>query len=136
MNRYIVNEGELLKIVDGEGIKAEVLKEQGYQYAWIQRIASVSIGDIKGDVELDDLIEARFFNENKEMHFFFDGEKLCAVETSLEDSETEGDGKVFDEKQMLRERFGKSVTIRSYIDYDEDGQAYVAYSALAGYERR
>ena len=55
-----------------ELLTAEKLLEDGYQYAFIQRIGSVYIGPIEkcGELDPDEILEARFFEDGKELHVF------------------------------------------------------------------
>lgn len=106
------------------------LKKAGYQYAWIQSENSVMIGtldDVKIDHDL--LLEARIFSNEKEIHVFTYDDELRAVLT-----EHEKDDHVIERKQLLRRRFGKTVTVRHYVGYEEDGQAFIQKTVLCGYE--
>lgn len=102
---------------------------EGFQYIWLQeygRVELSSVGDV--NINYDRLIEARVFNSEKELHIY-DDDGIHAVETTFE----EGDD-CFEEKQILRGRFGKEITLRHYVGYDEDGQAYIEHTVICGYD--
>lgn len=103
---------------------------ENYRYVWIQGYDIVNLGEVK-DVKInyDTIIEARFFSPDKELHIFPFGDEMCAVEIIKEDNDD-----YFEEKQMLRKRFGKSITLRYYIDYEDDGQAYITNTVLSDCE--
>ena len=115
-----------------EVLNGHALLDKGYRYGWIQSISSVQIGDIDSlDINSESLLEARFFNEEKEMHIFNYNDSLKAIETVLEKCDH-----AIEEKQILRKKYGKTVTLRNFIDFDpDDGQAFVCRTVLCGYER-
>jgi hypothetical protein len=115
-----------------EILAPEKLLEGSYRFAFIQRIGSVYVGSIEeaGDLNPDEILEARFFDEEKELHVFkYDG-KLEAVVTECEDGD-----EYFEEKQILRGKYGKTLTIHNYLVFDEkDGQARIGRTVFANYE--
>ena len=116
----------------GELLAAEKLLEDRYKYAFIQRIGSVYIGPIKecGELDPDEILEARFFENGKELHVFKYEGSLKAVVTEHE----KGD-ECIEEKQILRGKYGKTLTLRSYLVFDEkDGQARIGRTVFADYE--
>ena len=106
--------------------------ENGYKYIWKQEISSVVLTSVNkaDDSEEENLLEARIFTEGKELHIFRFEDSLRAVETV-----GNSDDDFFEEEQLLRERFGHSITVRNYIDYDSDGQAYIIRTVLNGYNQ-
>ena len=115
-----------------ELLVTDKLVTEGYRYAFIQRIGSVYIGPIENCGELDpgEILEARFFEEMKELHVFNYEGTLKAVVTEL------GNGDEFiEEKQILREKYGKSLTLRGYLVFDEnDNQARIGNTVFTNYE--
>lgn len=72
--------------------------------------------------KLDELLEARFFNEEEELHIYeFEGERK--VSFLLDQKED----KAIIERQYLRDNDNKEIEIKKYIEYDEYGQAYISY---------
>ena len=115
-----------------EVLAADKLLEDGYRYAFIQRIGSVYIGPIEkcGGLNPDEILEARFFEDEKELHVFSYVGTLRAVVT-----ESESGDEYIEEKQILRGKYGKSLTLRSYLVFDEnDGQARIGRTVFKNYE--
>ena len=101
-------------------------KNLGYAYAWIQECDRVVLGKISEiEMNLDNVIEARLFSTEKELHVY-DQDGLKAVETVCE-----SDDDFFEEKQLLRKKYGKSIMLRNYVDYETDGQAYIVKTVLS-----
>ena len=115
-----------------ELLTAEKLLEDGYQYAFIQRIGSVYIGPIEkcGELDPDEILEARFFEDGKELHVFsYEGTPEAVV------TEYENGDEFLEAKQILRGKYGKSLTLRSYLVFDEnDGQARIGRTVFKDYE--
>ncbi|MBE5924766.1 MAG: hypothetical protein E7271_09960 [Lachnospiraceae bacterium] len=101
-----------------------------YCYAWVQEYDSVKLGTVNDvSIDYDNIIEARFFSSDKELHIFCYDDEMCAVEIIKEDEDD-----YFEEKQILRKRFGKNITLRYYVDYEDDGQAYIVNTVLSDCE--
>ena len=115
-----------------ELLATDKLLEIGYRYAFIQRIGSVYIGPIEkcGELDPDEILEARFFEEGKELHVFsYEGTLLGVV------TESESGDEYIEEKQILREKYGKTLTLRGYLIYDEnDNQARIGHTVFTNYE--
>lgn len=117
-------------------------------------------------LDLHEVLEARIFGgapgEERELHIFEYDDRLKGVltETTPADrpspangggspdsdaekvtdisEETDGEKPLhyFDRKQVLRRRFGKTITLRHFIDYDpDDGQAFVSRTILVSLEK-
>ena len=101
----------------------------GLSYATVQGISEYRIGkaaDLK-DIDEAECIEARFFSEAEEIRFFRKDDGLNAVKIS------DGDAEYMDEDYIMADKFasvGKSVTLRKYLEEDEDGQVFVAATRL------
>ena len=115
-----------------ELLVTDKLVTEGYRYAFIQRIGSVYIGPIEkcGELDPDEILEARFFEEGKELHVFsYEGTLLGVV------TESESGDEYIEEKQILRGKYGKFLTLRSYLVFDEnDNQARIGHTVFANYE--
>lgn len=115
-----------------ELLVTDKLVTEGYRYAFIQRIGSVYIGPIEkcGELDPDEILEARFFEEGKELHVFsYEGTLLAVVR------EPERGDEYIEEKQILRGKYGKFLTLRSYLVFDEnDNQARIGHTVFANYE--
>lgn len=102
-----------------------------YEYALIYMISEIRLVCTKDAETLNwtECIEARFFSDDKELHIFEqDGEKVAV--------EVYDTGEPQDEiikEYPLAHKFhymGKKLYVKEYIEYDEDGQAYVALTRL------
>lgn len=121
-----------------EEIFTEEIKN--YKYGLIFTLDKPYFGEL---TEIDykysesNFIEARFFNTEKELFVFYDGEKYKAVETDKSkwnkedtiDREYILDSK-FQEKNYIKNDNIKYIQVIEFIDYDDDGQAYVKASCL------
>lgn len=103
---------------------------QNLSFAMITRLSEVAIGKAPENFSFDELIEARFFDSDGEIHIFQeDGEWQYAYIS--EDDETE----FFDSQSRLIAGLGTKLVTRKYISYDEaDGQAYISDIRLVSWE--
>ncbi len=107
-------------------------QSSSYSYALLYMISGVKLCKAKelGQIEWEECQEARFFSEDRELHIFEGEDGMEDVEVS----DADGNGVVIKEF-LLDNRFssvGRSVLVQEYLDYDEDGQAYVANTRLKG----
>lgn len=108
----------------------EMLAE--YQYALLYGISGIvfcKAADYDG-ADWDECFEARFFDEDKELHIYEEDGKKCAVKVM---------GTVDDDclvkKYELQDRYfgpGRYLCVCEHLKYDEDGQAAVALTRLTG----
>ena len=120
----------------------EVAKKmiEGFDYALIYMISEVILKkidktDIVESINWVECEEARFFSENKEIHFCRENGKLQAVKTSDDKNESKMDW--MQKKYELASKFrnlGRSVLVKEYLEYDEDGQVRIAQTRLMGIE--
>ena len=103
-----------------------------YEYALLYMISEVVLAKTDSIVEINwaECIEARFFLADKELHFFEADGEMQVAEVS------DGDGqdevvKVYELAGKFQD-MGKTVLVKEYIDYDEDGQANVVLTRLQG----
>lgn len=70
---------------------------------------------------LEEVLEARFFDEQKELHIYdFEGSLKASLFCE------EGDEEYMEETQYIREKGMREILIRKYISYEEAfGQAYI-----------
>ena len=139
-----VNETDIKNLSD-EKLK-NLFIEKGYGFIWHQSLDAVEIGRL-ADTRFtrEKLIEARIFGNNKEMHIFFYDDDFIAIECVGEDSDLNVGSldnipkdrehiHYFDEIQLLPEKYGKTITFRNFIEYEEDGQAYIGNKIILRYE--
>lgn len=103
-----------------------------YEYALLYMISEIVLAKTDSIVEINwaECTEARFFSADKELHFFeVDGEMQAA-----EVSDGDGQDEMVKEYELAGkfQDIGKTVLVKEYIDYDEDGQANVVLTRLQG----
>ena len=122
-------------------LNKDYLLKEGYKYCLIYYLNDLVFGDIDKIEEINKeiLIEGFFFNEKQELHAFKnedfedeqnDGFKLVKTIDNGCDS--------FTEEFTLKKRLGNNLTknkydeieVINYLDYEDDGQAYIKYTAL------
>lgn len=103
---------------------------QDYEYALIYEISEMLFDKVESISEIcwNQVQEAYFFNENSQIHFYLSDDELKAVVYN-----DTGDETFVDRRYELAGKFnsiGKEVKERTYLEFDDDGQAFVAYSRL------
>src|SRR5690554_6339853 len=111
-----------------EALDLKALSARGFQYGLLYSYDGVQLDKIENiQLNRDKLVEVRFFNNLEEIHVF----KRDGFEGVLFTEEEEDE--VVEETHLLigsgqDNRFGKALLIKNYVDYDEDGQAFIAYT--------
>ena len=106
-------------------------KSSEYEYVFLRELSRLHMGVNNIDINWDEVIEARFFDEASELRFFRYGKELKAVLIEDGGGEEGIDFKTSKEISLLHDgRFGKSIIVREYFDYDPDGQIFVTASRL------
>ncbi|MBD5098386.1 MAG: hypothetical protein HDT35_02355 [Clostridiales bacterium] len=100
-------------------------------YAMIRALSRVTLGPTPDEIDLDELIEARFFDSEQEVRIFHGETGLQAAHLweGTEDTVIERTYKLANNAI-----FGRSVTIHQLLHFDEDGQACVSCTRLAGWK--
>lgn len=119
---------ENLKKVTFEEAKNKI---QDYDYALIYEISEMLFDKVGAISEIywDEVQEAYFFNEKSQMHIYLSDDVLEAIVYN----ETDEDVTFVDRRYELAGKFstiGREVKERNYLEFDDDGQAFVAYSRL------
>lgn len=106
--------------------------EQGraLPYALARSLSQVTLGPAPQGVDPAELLEIRFFGASEEIRVFRGPEGLQAVRTTAQ----EGDVTLEERRALANPAFGRSVTVCRTLEFDEDGQAYVAGVRLTGWE--
>lgn len=104
---------------------------QDYDYALIYEISEMLFDKVEkiSEIYWDEVQEAYFFNEKSQMHIYLSDEVLEAIVYN----ETNEDVTFVDRRYELAGKFsniGREVKERNYLEFDDDGQAFVAYSRL------
>ena len=106
---------------------------QEYAYALLYMISEIILEPVSRLTEInwEECQEAFFFSEKRQLHFYRDEEeKLTGV---LFDEQGELNYRDVNYKMAEQyKRIGSKVTVREYLDSDEDGQTVVYYTRLAG----
>lgn len=112
------------------------LKKEGYKYGLVYFLNDLFFGDIDDlkDINSDIVVEGFFFNNEKELHFFEDN----GYEGIITQDDKQGES--FLDSFELKKRLGNNLKenkysrleVVNYLDYEDDGQAYVKYTALKG----
>ena len=100
-------------------------------YSLIFAYGGVTLGRTPERVDADELLEGRFFSAEREIHVYRDGGTLRAV--SVSDTPEDADA-VTERYELDNARPGDWIAVKRYLDYDEDGQAYIAVRRLAGWK--
>lgn len=113
---------------------AECVKS--FKFALVYQLEKILLGTVEqvwGEICPQECIEARFFSEDKELHVFDYNGEYRAILVSDEDSD---DACVITREVKLQEKLCKKpwsmMTVKEYIAFDEDGQACVSLTRLAG----
>lgn len=115
-------------------------KAEQYPYGLVYLFSEILLGEtgiIKDKICWEDCMEARFFSEEGEIHIFdYNGErKAVCVEDKAKEDNFEG---VFEKNYELAGKFKQTgyqfFKVKEYLGCDEDGQAVVLLTRLAGLE--
>ena len=106
-------------------------KSGNYGYVYLREMSRQYMGVNNIDINWDQIIEARFFDKASELRFFKYGKELKAVLIEDNGGEEGIDFNTSDKIDLLHDgKFGKSIIVREYFDYDPDGQIFVTASRL------
>lgn len=98
-------------------------------WAWVRCLSRVTLGPAPADIDPEELIEARFFNEKEEIRLFRAGGELRAVRL-MEQPE---DSVLVKSYRIKNPAFGEYITVRCGLEADEDGQVGIVSTRLAGW---
>lgn len=116
---------ETLAFADAKG------KSVVFPFVLVRELSRVWLGETeKAEIAWGEATELRFFNDTAELRFFGTAGRLQAV--LLEDV---AEDTCHDRTFPLAHNgaFGQKLTVREYLDYDEDGQLYVKATRLKGW---
>lgn len=116
-----------MEIISENDMNSYLEIKDKYKWGIIYNFHKVEVGLLKDiKVEVGTLIQARFFDNEKELNIIRQG-KVFNIYIF------EDEGKEYFDKDeehlVLQRKFRnyKTIKLRRYIKYDEDGQAYVYY---------
>ncbi len=104
-----------------------------YKYCLIYKISEVILDQMIQISESDweEIQEAWFFKEEGQIHIYRDEGMLLAAmidDALLPDAHTLE--KTYCLADKFQEKGKKKITVKEYIDFDKEGQCYVAYTRL------
>ena len=104
-----------------------------YQYALVYMMSGITFCKTTdlGGTDWDECLEARFFDENKELHLYDeDGGQIAVKVTGTMDNDC------LMKKYELQKRYyiekNKYLCVCEHLGYDDDGQASVVLTRLTG----
>lgn len=102
-----------------------------YQYAVIYNISDMYVGEARRyeTLQEEQLIEGYFFDQDRELHIYWDEDALKLVEFKESDN---GHLEHVDCSFELSKKVDgcDELIVREYLDYDEDGQSYIAFKRM------
>ena len=109
----------------------QALKEGGQlPFALIRTWDRVYLGNTPDHLPSQEtLVEARFFDEDREIRLFYNEENLCAVSLTREPGD-----RILEERYRLEPRFGRTLTYCRHLGNDEDGQTIFTATRLSHWE--
>ena len=116
--------------------KAEAMQDYAYGLVYEYSRMLFEKGDRIPEILWDEVVEAWFFDADKELHFFRIGDALCAVKTEDHVGEVPEEGRVRQLRlaSKYNKALGNKLCVKEYYSYDADGQLLVSTSRLAGVE--
>ena len=113
---------DILSLLNRDTLK--VLKMESAIVYCYDEIVTCNVEDI--NIELDNVIEARIFNETSEIKIWRDDDTIRGAIFK------EIDTNIFpiDDEYILHDRknVGEKLKIKKYISFDDNGQAYISYN--------
>lgn len=95
-------------------------------YALVRALSAETLGPTPAEIPVGELLEARFFSQTEEIRIFQRDGVLESVVLEEDGSETFLDQTY----EIANPDFGSRITVRSYLNFDEDGQAYWGHTRL------
>lgn len=99
-------------------------------YAYIRSISKVTFGTAPSKLDLEELIEARYFYGNSEIRLFRRNDELKAAEIFVSEAE-QGIRRAY---EIANPKLGSSYKMIELISFDTDGQANICDTMLTEWE--
>ncbi|SFA71778.1 hypothetical protein [Clostridium frigidicarnis] len=130
----------------GNLTKSEVMtkiEKYNYKFAWINTFSSLKLIELSEDkfqeIWLDNLIEAKCFDEDKELSIMGEDndENFSVVEFDGKGKEYVEEDQILNKNKSPFKNRGEDdkLVIRNYLKYDNEGQVSIYYSKLSNVER-
>lgn len=119
---------ELIELEAGQAL------EQGLRlpYALIRSQSRTTLGPTPQTVDLAQVLEARFFDADREIRLFRRDGELRAAQLRGES----GDLCIREQIPIENPRLGAEIAVCQHLDADEDGQTYIKTTRLCGWSGR
>lgn len=108
----------------------EVLRSLELIYGIVYNFDSLDFGDIEDLViDMDNIMEARYFNEQCEINFHIEDEEIVGnivIDRGEKELLVEEELLVYKKHSSQGNKY-KKLTIKKYINFDEDNEAYFYY---------
>lgn len=112
-------------------LEAALQRGSALPWAFFRCYSEVYLGPNRVFPDASEILEARLFSETEEIRVFRTGNALVCASFVAED----GDESLISSYQIAnRKAFGDKITVRRFIDYDEDGQAIPGEVHLCGWK--
>ena len=99
-------------------------KAKSMPWAYVASYSSLTVGPTPRKIIWSEILDARFFGPEGELRLFRQGDALNAV--WVDDTPRPGQlDATADKTVVLHSAFGRSLTMRQHIVFDEDGQATI-----------
>ena len=115
-----------------ENLSVQAALEQGaaLPFALLRTWDQVHLGPTPAMLpDVAELVEARFFDEQREIRLFRRDRVLCAASLAGEPGD-----RTLEETYELEPSFGKALTFCRLLEQDEDGQTFFAATRLSRWE--
>lgn len=129
-----------MKIMGKEDIVNKI-KDSKLEFAWINTYSDLKLVQLERESNLEiyfnNLIEAKFFNEDEEISIMEAEDNIFSVYEfdNYEYKESIKEEQILNKhKSPFNGEFDKLI-IKHYLDYDDEGQAYVSYTKLCNVKR-
>ena len=115
-----------------EKLEVKEALERGRSFPWamLRGFSRVTLGNTPPQTDAEELLEACFFSPEAEIRLWREDGTLRAAFLA----EEAGDRVLEERRSIENPAFGRALWVRRIIDFDEDGQAYVAGTRLCGWE--
>lgn len=125
------NDNITIKNTFYNNMKEACSNANNYNYALVYMMSNLYLTKVNKlqELDYDEILEARFFDEHGELHIFpeFEGYRAVEVESYCEANDKTIHYPILDSDICVDTEFKKNtkVTIRKYINFDEDGQVCI-----------
>lgn len=95
-------------------------------FSMVRSMSTMSFGRVPEEIDLEELLEARFFDSKIEIRLFWSDDQLCSIKLTEEDT----DDLLYETFWIENPVFGSQFTVCNILDSDIDGQTYIKDTRL------